>query len=502
MKIQTKIPIDTRKYNNIVTIMKDNLNKTNQINDVSGNAYTPNMLPYLIQNYFRENRLKISSHLNDMQIEEFLSKDSNNIEKTTKEEVKNSEGNISNLSNLLTQRDRIYYERGIKFNILICGQRGVGKTTILEKLFNIDLSINKEYSNYKEEIELRYNNSSNNIDNSIINNGIIIKLGITEISNFDNNKINNSFSWISIINEINKHNIQYYKERQRLHRNRKPSQDKKIHVCLYVMEPNQISAIDITTMKMVGQIITMIPIINKIDIISNTEELNRIKDKMQRLFKIYDITSFQNISSENDNLDPIFIHQDDNSDLKKMVIDKNMIELIDNDVVNDLNICNFERDQLNSFWWGENLFSKQINLQKKYRELIELQDKKFQEWIKMLIQKQKRCNSVIEQLLNRINLIRKECHILEDRLVTLHESNKYLSNKETTYTTHCNNSSKTLVVTNKASDSSDNNKDEYESQYSNNYNINLNQQRKNTNKNKNPIKNGHYLTENIRVMRY
>lgn len=491
--------------------MNSTSTKTEHTNSFTQTTYFSDMLPHLIQTYFRENRLKMSSLLDNVQLEKVSSESPDNERDTTGRGTENSKEHVHKLSNLLTQRDRIYYERGISFNIMICGQRGVGKTTIIERLFDIDLPLNKKYSKFKEEIELVYNSESSgiSIDDTHIKNGITINLRIDEISIFDNNKLDNSFDWGSIITEIERYEIQYYEERQRVYRHNDSGQDKKIHICLYVVEPSQVMSLDIITMKRIGQTINMIPIINKIDIVSDAEELDQRRYELQRLFEIYDITSFQN-NNGNADPNPICIHKEDVSILKEIIIDKNMVDLIDNNGVNDSYYrCNIKRDPSNDFWWEESLILRQINLQKKYKKLFESQNKKFQEWIRMLIDKQRRCNETIEQLLNQINVTRTECQGLEDKLITLHESSKYLSNKEITSTTNRNNSSKTLVVTNRVSDSSDNNDgNEYDLEYSgNNYWVNINNhQKRNTNKNKNknrnPIRNGNHLTENIRVMRY
>ena len=448
---------------------------------------TPSMLVYLIQTYFKENILKNSLYLEGIKEEsKTLSKSSSNMkeETTTKNDYETLNDNTNELENLLFQRDKIYYEKGIKFNVMICGQKGVGKTTIMEKLYNINISQDKKSLHLKEHVELSYNNHKNKIT---------INLMIDEISSFDNNKINNSNEWVTIINEINRNKMKYYQERQQLYRKNDLIEDKRIHVCLYVVEPKQTTSLDLITMKKISQITNVIPIINKIDLVSDNKELSTMKYELQRMFEIYDIALFQ--SNDKSDINPVCIYKDDISNLKKIIIDENMIDLIDS---NDDNNSNYH---YNDLWWEDNLLSKQINLQKKYKELIGLQNGKFEEWIKMLIQKQMRYNTIIERLLNQINLIRKECHELEDKMIAMHETNRYMSTKEsTTYTINCNNSSKTLVVTNRVSDSSDNrNEYEYGISY---YGVNPIHEKRNKDKSKKLVRNGNNLIENVRVRRY
>ena len=389
--------------------------------------------------------MKIFNQLEDIHFEKKFYVSSINMKKTARRDSEGSKENVTKPLNLLFQRDRIYYEKGIKFNIMICGQKGVGKTTIIEKLFDIDLSRSKKNPNIKEHIELTYNNK----------NKITINLVIHEFSSSTNNKINNSYSWMPIVNEIKRYSIKYCQERQQLYRNNDLIEDRRIHVCLYVLEPKQTTSLDLITMKEICQITNIIPIIYIIDVVSDINDLDNLKYELQRWFEIYDIVAFQNNNNNMyNNLNPVCIHKNDISNLQKLIIDETMIDLIDSNA--NVNFDNFEMesDKNTVLWWEEKFLLKQINLQRKYKELIELQNGKFQEWIKMLIEKQRRFNTILEQLSNQISLIRNDCQELERKLITIHEANSYMSYNESAYTINCSNSSKTLVVTNGTIESS------------------------------------------------
>lgn len=93
---------------------------------------------------------------------------------------------------------------------------------------------------------------------------------------------------------------------------------------------------------------------------------------------------------------------------------------------------------------------EQMEVQNRYRSLLDDQKGKFQEWVNVLFQKQTNLSKEVDAELDKIELARSECQELEAKLLHLK-----LNGSPPHPGLHGNNSDKTLVVTNWASNDGD-----------------------------------------------
>lgn len=442
-------------YKTMTTIKKKKPNTMKQSvlsMDSSEIEYIPNLLPYLIDGFFKECQLKdYPSFLGKNVGQKQEVNENSSIEKQGTNFMEKSvveDNNLIGIGNLLQQRDKIYYEKGKTFNIMIYGKPGVGKSTIIKNLFG--LSSFSDKGPRKHKLEIVHQES-----------GVKINLNIQEMCQIDN-KLINSYNWIPMINDMEGDNIKYvFEERQQDRRDGRII-DNRIHVCLFVMEPQiQFNDMDIITMKEISEQTNLVPVINKIDI-SNKEELEMVQIGLDRIFEIYGIVPYGDGKA-------IYANDTDVSSLQKMIIDNNMIDLIDtmeNEYeikrshilkknVNSIKVrSDKEGKEINiwkDWWWKEPFLKKQIEIRQNYRELMGTQNLKFQEWIGMLIHKQEQYNDIVESILNKIKLVRLECQELEANLINLCGS-EYVTDKGPHNGGGNSGSSKTLVVMNQLSD--------------------------------------------------
>ncbi|CCK70157.1 septin SPR3 KNAG_0D04110 [Huiozyma naganishii CBS 8797] len=310
------------------------------------------------------------------------------------------------ISNILQQQTKILFERGISFNVLVCGTVGVGKTTVVNSLFGLNGSQSRSRpgsqgnSNRHADVvitkqlhEIRYETKTR------------LKLGVIEVGSFGT-KINNYFSWNPILNYIDWNLQQYWKQNSQPYRTVTKTPDNRVHLCLYVLEPvtpTELKPLDLVAMKELGDKIPLIPVINKTDIYTSSVCLHMSSDIGQLLAQ-NDIRCYH---------DPIIHGRQENAivPLRELLIDQGamipLIDLVDTQppVVDDTEGGRLE--------WSSEYLARQLQLRRKYNKLIELQDCKFNEWINTLYLKQRQSNKMVEQMYLRVTKLQEQCRQLE-----------------------------------------------------------------------------------------
>lgn len=434
--------------------MKQNLIETPDIN------YIPSMLPYLINQYFKESFQWDES----FQCKSIFTQE-DDLEETnpTTVKVEPHPTNVIGLDQLLVQRDKINGRKGIFFNLMVVGKVGVGKSTIIKNIFNVSME------DTTGQYELVYNDN------------LQIRLTVHEMNSFGC-QLNNIYNWVPFVNEIEEYKRQYSFEEGKLYRSY-PLVDNRIHVCLFVVEPYQVSDMELKAMKELSEVVNVIPVVNKIDIL-NAEEVEYVKYDLQRVFNTLGIIPCKNVTNASVHRGqfPIMVDQDNASTLQRFIIDQYMMDLIDGatqqlqfgkDGISNGNKSQMPGEQEEEeeeeegkkevedkkiatgedWWWKEPYLMEQMEVQTRYRSLLEDQKGKVQEWVNVLFQKQMNLSKEVDTELDKIESARMECQELETRL--LHLKLKLNGCPLRSGLQGNNNSDKTLVVTNCASTDDD-----------------------------------------------
>ncbi|NXM86191.1 SEPT8 protein, partial [Oenanthe oenanthe] len=166
--------------------------------------------------------------------------------------------------------------QGFSFNILCVGETGIGKSTLMNTLFNTTFET-EEASHYESVVRLRprtYDLQESNVH---------LKLTIVDAVGFGDqiNKDERQVSYRPIVEYIDTQFENYLQEELKIRRSLFNYHDTRIHVCLYFITPtgHSLKSLDLVTMKKLDSKVNIIPIIAKADTISKSE-LHKFKIKI------------------------------------------------------------------------------------------------------------------------------------------------------------------------------------------------------------------------------
>uniref|UniRef100_A0A8C9PZA4 Septin n=1 Tax=Spermophilus dauricus TaxID=99837 RepID=A0A8C9PZA4_SPEDA len=164
-------------------------------------------------------------------------------------------------------------QQGFCFNILCVGETGIGKSTLINTLFNTNFE-EHEASHFCPNVRLKaqtYELQESNVR---------LKLTIVNTVGFGD-QINKEESYLPIVDYINAQFEAYLQEELKIKRSLFNYHDSRIHVCLYFIAPtgHSLKTLDLLTMKNLDSKVNIIPVIAKADTISKSE-LQKFKIKI------------------------------------------------------------------------------------------------------------------------------------------------------------------------------------------------------------------------------
>ncbi|XP_015215892.1 septin-9 isoform X1 [Lepisosteus oculatus] len=183
---------------------------------------------------------------------------------------------------VLDQMRRKAMKTGFEFNIMVVGQSGLGKSTLVNTLFKSKVSRKSCTPNYEEKIPKTVNLQS--VSHVIEEKGVKMKLTVIDTPGFGD-QINNEDCWEPIVKYINEQYEKYLKEELNINRKRRIP-DTRIHCCVYFVPPtgHWLRPIDLEFMKRLGKIVSIVPVIAKADTLTMEERLEfkqRIRQDLQ-----------------------------------------------------------------------------------------------------------------------------------------------------------------------------------------------------------------------------
>lgn len=179
---------------------------------------------------------------------------------------------------VLDQMRRKTMKAGFEFNIMVVGQSGLGKSTLVNTLFKSKVSRKSCTPNYEEKISKTVKLQS--VSHVIEEKGVKMKLTVIDTPGFGD-QINNNNCWEPIVKYIKEQYEKYLREELHVNRKRRIP-DTRVHCCIYFLAAtgHRLRPIDVEFMKRLGKIVSIVPVIAKADTLT-IEERQEFKERIR-----------------------------------------------------------------------------------------------------------------------------------------------------------------------------------------------------------------------------
>ncbi|KAL8591720.1 Septin-7 [Nucella lapillus] len=216
-----------------------------------------------------------------------MDKDRERERKYVGETRKELEGYVG-FANLPNQVYRKSVKKGFEFTLIVVGESGLGKSTLINSLFLTDL-YSAEYPGPSHRIK-----KTVNVDTSqtvLKENGVQLKLTVVDTPGFGD-AVDNSNCWQPVTDFIDSKYEEYLNAESRVNRSVMP--DTRVHCCLYFIAPtgHGLKPLDVEFMKRLHDKVNIIPLIAKADTMTPDEcrEFKKtiLNEIAQHKIKIYE----------------------------------------------------------------------------------------------------------------------------------------------------------------------------------------------------------------------
>ncbi|KAL0946503.1 hypothetical protein HGRIS_012719 [Hohenbuehelia grisea] len=188
-------------------------------------------------------------------------------------------------------------KRGFQFNVIVVGQTGLGKSTLINTIFASHLIDSK--GRFTADEPVRQTTEIQAVSHVIVENGVKLRLNIVDTPGYGD-QINNEGCWDPIIKYIKDQHSAYLRKELTAMRDRY-IQDTRIHCCLFFINPtgHSLRPIDTIVMKKLSEVVNVVPVIAKSDSLT-IDERDQFKAKIREELAYNNIRVFPFDTDEND----------------------------------------------------------------------------------------------------------------------------------------------------------------------------------------------------------
>ncbi|KAK0620359.1 Septin-domain-containing protein [Immersiella caudata] len=193
-------------------------------------------------------------------------------------------------ANLPNQWHRKSVRKGFNFNVMVVGESGLGKSTLVNTLFNTSLYPPKERKGPSLDI-IPKTVTIQSISADIEEAGVRLRLTVVDTPGFGD-FVNNDESWRPIVDNIEQRFDAYLDAENKV--NRMNIVDNRIHACVFFIQPtgHSLKPLDIEVMKRLHTKVNLIPVIAKSDTLTD-EEITAFKQRILADIKFHKVQIFE-----------------------------------------------------------------------------------------------------------------------------------------------------------------------------------------------------------------
>jgi len=207
-------------------------------------------------------------------------------------------------ANLPNQVHRKSVKKGFEFTLMVVGESGLGKSTLINSLFLTDLYPDRIVANAAEKIKKTVQLDASTVE--IEERGVKLRLTVVDTPGFGD-AIDNTNSFQQIIRYIDEQYERYLRDESGL--NRKNIIDNRVHCCFYFINPygHGLKPLDIEVMRHLSNKVNIVPVIAKADCLTQAE-IGTLKRKILQEIQDNDIKIYSLPECDSDE-DEDFKHQ-------------------------------------------------------------------------------------------------------------------------------------------------------------------------------------------------
>ncbi|BGP53121.1 hypothetical protein JCM8202_004204 [Rhodotorula sphaerocarpa] len=357
------------------------------------------------------------------------------------------------IMNLPNQRHKIIAKRGGHFTLMVVGESGLGKTTLVNTLFSTELAAVKDYSRRFAK-QMDKTTEIDIVKAELEEKQFKVKLNVVDTPGFGD-YVNNRDSWNPIVDFIDDQHESYMRQEQQPQRGEK--HDMRVHACLYFVRPtgHSLKPLDVEIMKRLGTRVNLIPVIAKADTLT-PQDLAAFKRNIREVIQAQGIRVYSppvetddeqaaeharvlaaampfsiiGSTSEIATADGrtvkgrqylwgvAEVENEDHCDFKKLrslLVRTHMLDLIQ--TTEEGHYENYRQAQMETRKFGEPKVKKVENakfkeeeeaLRKRFTEQVKMEEARFRQWEQHLIAERDRLNKDLEQAHGQIKSLEVE----------------------------------------------------------------------------------------------
>ncbi|CAD7683752.1 unnamed protein product [Nyctereutes procyonoides] len=190
---------------------------------------------------------------------------------------------------LPNQLHRKSVKKGFDFTLMVAGESGLGKSTLINSLFLTNLYEDRQLPEASARLTRTLTIERRGVE--IEEGGIKVKLTVVDTPGFGDS-VDCSDCWLPVVRFIEEQFEQYLRDESGL--NRKNIQDSRVHCCLYFISPfgRGLRPLDVAFLRAVHEKVNIIPVIGKADALM-PKETQALKQKIRDQLKEEEINIYQ-----------------------------------------------------------------------------------------------------------------------------------------------------------------------------------------------------------------
>lgn len=190
---------------------------------------------------------------------------------------------------LPNQLHRKSVKKGFDFTLMVAGESGLGKSTLINSLFLTNLYEDRQVPDASARTAQTLTIERRGVE--IEEGGIKVKLTLVDTPGFGDS-VDCSDCWLPVVHFIEEQFEQYLRDESGL--NRKNIQDSRVHCCLYFISPfgRGLRPLDVAFLRAVHEKVNIIPVIGKADALM-PRETQALKQKIRDQLKEEEINIYQ-----------------------------------------------------------------------------------------------------------------------------------------------------------------------------------------------------------------